>query len=88
MKVNDKRITFFIFTIIVSTSISDSSVSRISSSISFSDLLKAFFGHRIAYLKCTLNLNSNSKNEALSLNISRENEGQIWYLRALFWKYF
>ena len=34
----------------------------------------------IAYLN--LNLNSNSKNEAFSLNISRENEGQSWYLRA------
>ena len=35
---------FFIFTMIVSTSIYESSVSRKSSSISFSDLLKAFFG--------------------------------------------
>ena len=42
---------------------------------------------KIGYLKCTHNLNSNSKNEAFSLNISRENEGQSWYLRALFWKY-
>ena len=41
----------------------------------------------IAHLKSTLNLNSNSKNEAFSLNIRRENEGQGWYPRALFWKY-
>ena len=39
------------------------------------------------YLKCTLNLNLNSKNEAFSLNRSRENEDKSWYLRALFWKY-
>ena len=46
--------------------------------------------YKIAYLKCTLNLNSNSKNEAFSLiiNISRVNEGQSWYLTALFWKYY
>ena len=43
--------------------------------------------YKVAYLKCTLNLKSNSKNEAFSLNISQENEGQSWYLRALFWKY-
>ena len=33
------------------------------------------------------NLNSNSKHEAFSLNRSRENEGQSWYLRALVLKY-
>ena len=39
---------------------------------------------KTAYLQCTLNLNSNSKNEAFSLNICRENEGQSWNLRAFF----
>ena len=45
--------------------------------------------YKIAYLKCTLNLNSNSKNEPFLLNIpvSGENEAQSCYLRALFWKY-
>ena len=43
--------------------------------------------YEIAYLKCTLNLNSNSKNEAFSLNISQKawrpkDEGQSWYLSA------
>ena len=33
------------------------------------------------FLKSTLNLNSNSKNEAFSLNRSRENEGQIYFQR-------
>ena len=51
--------------------------------------IKSKYDHayKIASLKCTLNLNSNSKNEAFSLNRGRENEGQSWYLRALFWKY-
>ena len=48
---------------------------------------EALRSYKIAYLKSTLSLNSSSKNEAFSLNISRENEGQSWYLRALFWKY-
>ena len=47
-----------------------------------------------SYLKYTLNLNSNSKNEAFSFR-RRENKGQSWYkqepgswyLRSLFWKY-
>ena len=51
-------------------------------------LSKNDHAYKIAYLKCTLNLNSNSKNEAFSLNRNRENEGQSWYLRPLFWKYF
>ena len=46
------------------------------------------------YLKYTLNLNSNSKNDAFSFR-SRENKGQSWYkqepgswyLTSLFWKY-
>ena len=33
--------------------------------------------YKIAYLKCTLNLNSNSTNEAFLLNRGREHEGQI-----------
>ena len=49
--------------------------------------IRTAHAYKIAYLRCTLNLNSNSKNEAFSLNISPENEGQIWHLRALFWKY-
>ena len=55
----------------------------------FRTALKSKYDHayKIAYLKCTLNLNSNSKNEAFSSNRSRENEDQSWYLRALFWKY-
>ena len=43
--------------------------------------------YKIAYLKFTPNLNSNSENETFSFNRSRENEGQSWYLRALFWNY-
>ena len=39
-------------------------------------------------MKFTLNLNSNSKNEVFSLNKSRENEGQSWYLRAVFLQIF
>ena len=47
--------------------------------------IKSKYDHayKTAYLKCTLNLNSNSKNEAFSLSRNRENEGQRWYLRAL-----
>ena len=41
---------------------------------------KTDHAYKIAYLKCTLNLNSNSKNEAFSLNRSRENKGQSWYI--------
>ena len=37
---------------------------------------KNYHAYKIAYLKCTLNVNSNPKNEAFSLNRSRENEGQ------------
>ena len=53
------------------------SVSPISKALclSYKTAIKSKNDHtyKIAYLKCTLNLNSKSKNEAFSLNISREN---------------
>ena len=42
--------------------------------------------YKIAYLKCALNMNANSKNEAFSFNSRWENEGQNWYLWVLFWE--
>ena len=37
----------------------------------------------LSYLQCTLNLNTNSKNEAFLFNRSPENEGQSWYLSTI-----